>query len=53
MRKKILATILLVMGGLVIIILLTYGGPIFPHIIGPTVAVLIGWGLLAFDRKAK
>jgi hypothetical protein len=52
MARKIIGTVLLVLGGFVMIILLTYGGPIFPHIIGPAVVALIGGGLLGFNRKA-
>jgi len=52
MAKKIIGTVLLVLGGLVMMILLTYGGPIFPHIIGPAVVALIGGGLLGYKRKA-
>jgi hypothetical protein len=53
MVKKVVGTILLAIGGFVMIILLSYGGPIFPHIIGPTIVALIGGGVLAFNRKDK
>jgi len=51
MIKKIVGGVLLAVGILGMIILLTYGGPILPHIIGPTVVAIIGGGLLAFNRK--
>jgi hypothetical protein len=53
MVKKIIAIVLLVVGVLGIFILLTYGGPILPHIIGPGTAALIGVGLLLYKGKAK
>ena len=53
MVKKIIAIVLLVIGILGIFILLTYGGPILPHIIGPITAAVIGLVLLFYKRKAK
>jgi len=35
-----------------IFILLTYGGPVLPHIIGPTVVAGIGVFLLLYKKKA-
>ncbi len=52
MAKKIIGTILFVVGGALIVVLLTYGGPVFPHIIGPGLLVLIGAILLTVKRKA-
>ncbi len=49
MIKKIIGTVLLMIGGLIAIILLTYGGPLLPHIIGPI--VLTGAGVLLFFNK--
>jgi hypothetical protein len=51
--KKIIAIVLLVLGVLGIFILLTYGGAIWPHIIGPSATALIGLGLLLYKGKAK
>lgn len=51
MIRKIIGTVMLVIGGLVIIILLTYGGPIFPHIISPTVLAVVGATLLLKEKS--
>ena len=51
MIKKTIGTVLIVVGGVLIVFLLTYGGPIFPHIIGPTVATAVGAILLAVKGK--
>jgi hypothetical protein len=53
MIRKILGTILLVIASLVIIILLTYGGPVFPHIIGPITVAVIGAALLILGKPAN
>jgi hypothetical protein len=53
MTRKIIAIALLLLGGLGIIVLLTYGGPVFPHIIGPTTVAVIGAIVLLFKRKSK
>ena len=53
MIKKIIGTLLLVIGGSGMIILLTYGGPVFPHIFGPTIVAIIGGAMLGFRRKPK
>ncbi len=50
MIRKIAGGLLLTVGVLVGLMLLTYGGPVFPHIIGPTVLVLIGAALLWLKR---
>jgi hypothetical protein len=52
MTRKIIAIALLLIGGLGIIVLLTYGGPVFPHIIGPTVLTMIGAIVLFLKKKA-
>jgi hypothetical protein len=46
MIKKIAGGLLLAVGVLFGLILLTYGGPVFPHIMGPTVLAVIGAALL-------
>ena len=53
MVKKIIAIVLLVFGVLGSFVLLTYGGPILPHIVGPITALVVGLGLLFYKRKAK
>jgi hypothetical protein len=53
MTKKIIGIVMLVIGALGIIVLLTYGGPVLPHIIGPTTLAVIGAIVLLFKRKTK
>ncbi len=50
MVRKIAGGALLSVGVLVGFILLTYGGPVFPHIIGPAAFVVIGAALLLLKR---
>ena len=51
MIGKITGTVLLVIGVFGCIVLLTYGGPVLPHIIGPTILGVIGAFVLFFKRK--
>ncbi len=51
MIRKIIGAVLLAIGVLLIFILLTYGGPIFPHIIGPVALSVIGTGMLFFKGR--
>lgn len=53
MVKKVIGIILMVLGVLIALVLLTYGGPIFPHITGPVVFVSLGAFLVWFKRKEK
>ena len=53
MNKKMIGAALLVLGGIGMIVLLTYGGPVLPHIIGPTTVAIIGLVLLMLRPKAK
>ena len=53
MLKKVIAIILLVLGVFVALVLFTYGGPIFPHLIGPIVFVTIGMVLLLYKPRAR
>jgi hypothetical protein len=53
MIRKISGAVLMVIGVFVGIVLLTYGGPVFPHIFGPSAAVLIGVLLVTFKRKPR
>jgi hypothetical protein len=50
MVRKFAGWLLLVIGVLFGFVLLTYGGPVFPHIIGPTVLAIIGAALLWLKR---
>ena len=52
MTKNVIAIILLVIGVLGMMVLLTYGGPVLPHIVGPAAVALIGLGLLLYKKKA-
>jgi len=52
MVKKIVGVILLVLGVFIALVLLTYGGQIFPHIVGPMMFVSLGVFLL-LKRKEK
>jgi hypothetical protein len=53
MLRKIIGTILIVLGGPGIVVLIFGGGPILPHIIGPVVLVVAGIFVLTRKRKAK
>jgi len=53
MTRKIIGTVLLVIGVLGIIVLLTYGGPVFPHVVGPIVAAVIGLTVFFYKGKAR
>jgi hypothetical protein len=51
MFKQIIGAVLLIVGVFIALVLFTYGGPIFPHIIGPVIFVTSGATLLLFKRK--
>ena len=53
MVTKIVGVILLVLGVFIALVLFTYGGPIFPHLIGPVVFVTIGAILLLFKHQEQ
>jgi hypothetical protein len=53
MIKKAIGTIFVIVGGTLIVLLLTYGGPIFPHIIGPTALTAVGVALVAIKGKGN
>ena len=53
MLRKVLGTIFVLVGGTLIMLLLTYGGPIFPHILGPSVLTAVGVALVAVKGKGK
>lgn len=51
MIRKIVGTIMTFVGGVLMVILLSGGGPILPHIIGPITLVVVGVILLISLRK--
>ncbi len=53
MTRKIIGTSLIVIGIVGILVLLTYGGAIMPHIIGPSLLTLIGVLVLTVKGKAS
>ncbi len=53
MARKIIGIILTLVAAALIVALLTYGGPVFPHIIGPSFLAVIGVILLAIKGKAN
>ncbi len=53
MARKIIGTILILVGAAGIVVLLTYGGPVVPHIIGPSFLAVIGVILFAIKGKAN
>jgi hypothetical protein len=53
MIRKMIGTILVLVGAFFMIVLLTGGGPVLPHIVGPATVTVLGAILLTFKRKAK
>jgi len=53
MLRKIIGITLLVVGGFFIIVLLTYDGPVWPHITGPSTLAVIGAIVLVIKGKTK
>ena len=53
MIRKIIGTILISVGGVLMVALLTGGNPIFPHMIGPGSLAVIGVILLATKGKTN
>ncbi len=53
MIRKTIGTILIIVGGVLMVLLLTGGGSILPHIIGPGSLAVIGVILLATKGKAN
>jgi hypothetical protein len=51
MIKRIVGITLLVIGVFIALVLFTYGGPVFPHIIGPVVFATVGAIVLLFKSK--
>lgn len=53
MVRKVIGTILLIVGGFLIIVLFAGGGQVWPHVIGPFTLAIIGVILLGIKSKAK
>ncbi len=53
MIRKTIGTILIIVGGVLMVLLLTGGGSIFPHMIGPGSLAVIGVILLATKGKTN
>lgn len=53
MLRNIIAVVLLAIGGLIGLVLLTYGGPIWPHLAGPIVMIGVGLVVLLYKRGKK
>lgn len=53
MIRKTIGTMLVVVASVVAFVLLTGGGPILPHIIGPITLAVVGVILLTLKRKTK
>ena len=51
MVKNIIGTIFLILGVFIALVLFTYGGPVFPHLVGPIAMVAIGLFLIFIKRK--
>lgn len=53
MIRKVIGTILVILGGLGIVVLIFGGGPILSHVVGPIALVVVGTLVLTLKRKAK
>lgn len=53
MTRKNIGIALLLVGVFGMIVLLTYGGPVFPHIVGPIIVTAVGLATVFYKRKAK
>lgn len=53
MTRKIIGIVFLVIGVLGCIVLLTYGGPVLPHIFGPATLAVVGLAAIFYKGKAK
>ena len=51
MTRKNIGIALLLVGVFGMIVLLTYGGPVLPHIVGPIVVTAIGLMTVFFKKK--
>jgi hypothetical protein len=53
MIRKAIGIILVSLAAVITVLLVTGGGPLVPHMIGPITLAAIGVFLLAFNRNAK
>ncbi len=51
MIKKSIGVILILVGAVILIALLTGGGPMFPHVVGPAVLGITGITLIVLPQK--
>jgi hypothetical protein len=51
MTRKNIGIALILVGVFGMIVLLTYGGPVLPHIVGPIVVTAIGLAAVFFKKK--
>jgi hypothetical protein len=51
--RRASAWAIIAVGTMLLVVLLTYGGPIVPHIAGPVALFAIGAALLASGRKGR
>ncbi|MEP7288591.1 MAG: hypothetical protein ABI947_22795 [Chloroflexota bacterium] len=53
MIRKAIGTILLIVAGVITVLLLTGGGPLVPHMVGPITLAVVGVILLTRHRNAE
>ena len=53
MIRKIMGTILVILGGLGVVVLVFGGGPILPHVLGPITLAGVGTIVLAHKGKGR
>ncbi len=53
MTRKNIGIVLILVGVFGMIILLTYGGPVLPHIVGPATLAVVGLVAIFYKAKAK
>ena len=53
MIRKAIGVILVIVAGVITVALLTGGGPLIPHIVGPITLAVIGVFLLTLNRNAN
>ena len=53
MLRNIIGWALLAVAVLITLVLLTYGGPVLPHIIGPVALAIVGGGVLLTKKLSQ
>ena len=53
MTRKNIGIALVLVGVFGIIVLLTYGGPVLPHIVVPIIVTVVGLAAIFYEGKAK